>query len=293
MAKREGHVGYLFVTPTTALLTLFYLYPLVKTIVYSFTNWNPVSNSPAAYVGLTNYKRLFTTGTFPAALWHTGIFVIFVVPCTLAFGLVLAAMLDKPFRGRALYRAFIFAPFVAPTVGSALIFTYLLTPLGGLINSLLGAFGVAPISFLTTSPWAMVAVIVFSIWHEVGYTMLIYAAALSAIPPSYHEAAALDGAGVIRRFFTISLPLVRPTTAFLVITGILSSLQVFTQIQVLTQGGPINATQTALYWVYQQGFSFFHGGLATAGAVVLLIIGLLVTVFQLKVLGRRETTELI
>lgn len=293
LAQREGRTGYLLVAPTTVLLGIFYLYPLVQTIAYSFTNWDPSSGSPAHYVGLANFRGLLSpTGGFRPALWHTAIFIVFVVPLTMAFGLAIAAMLDKPFRGRATYRALIFAPFIAPTVGSAFIFTYLLSPFGGLVNSFVGLFGVKPISFLVTSPWAMVAVIAFTIWHQIGFTMIIYSAALSAIPPSYYEAASLDGAGVIRRFVAISMPLVLPTTGFLAITGTISSLQVFTQIQVLTKGGPLKSTTTALYWIYEEGFVFFHGGPATAGAVMLLLIGVIATVFQLKGLGRREPIEL-
>lgn len=273
---------------------LFYLYPLIRTLVYSLTNWNPIGGGDTQYVGFANFTTLFTSGAgFGSALWHTVVFVLFVVPVSLAGGLFLAVLLDKPFRGRNLYRTLIFTPFVAPTVGSALIFTYLLSPLGGLVNDLLDAFGIAPVAFLTTAPWAMVSVIIFSIWHQIGYTTLVYSASLAAVPPSYYEAATLDGAGVVRRFFSISLPLMFPTTIFLTTTGVLTSLQAFAQIDILTRGGPLDSTTTALYWIYQEGFSFFHGGLATAGAVVLLAIGLVVTLLQLKLAGRRETIELI
>lgn len=291
---REGRAGYLFVAPTSVLLTVFYLYPLARTLAYSVTNWNPTAVTSPRYVGFANFAALFRPGSgFLPALWHTAVLVLFVVPASLAGGLFLAVLMDKPFRGRNVYRALIFAPFVAPTVGSALVFTYLLTPLGGLVNDLLTALGAAPIAFLTSSPWAMVAVVLFSIWHQVGYTTLIYSAALATVPPSYHEAATLDGASAARRFFSISLPLVVPTTVFLTVTGVLTSLQAFTQIQILTQGGPLNSTTTALYWIYQEGFNFLHGGLATAGAVVLLVIGLLVTLLQLRFAGRRDSIELI
>ncbi len=122
--------------------------------------------------------------------------------------------------------------------------------------------------------------------------MIIYSAALTNIPQSYMEAATLDGAGPIRRFFTISLPLVAPTTGFLAITGVIGALQVFTQVYVLTQGGPINSSETILYYIYNQGFVFFHGGSASAAAVLLLIVGILVAVVQLRVINRRDPIEL-
>jgi multiple sugar transport system permease protein/sn-glycerol 3-phosphate transport system permease protein len=138
----------------------------------------------------------------------------------------------------------------------------------------------------------MVTVLVFSVWQLTGYTMIIYSAALSGIPPSYYEAAALDGAGPVRRFLRISVPLVAPTTGFLAVTGVVSSLQVFTQVYVLTQGGPLQSTQTILYWIYQQGFVLFDGGSASAGAVMLLLIGILLSVIQIRIMGRRDVAEL-
>lgn len=294
MHEKEGRAGYALVAPTTILLSVFYLYPLLQTVVYSFTDWNPGAPGATSFVGLDNFAGLLSpTSGFLAALRNTAIIAIVVVPGSMAVGLLFAAMLDGPFRGRSFYRTMIFAPHIAPTVGSALIFSYLLTPLGGLVNTALKPFGVNPISFLTTEPWAIVAVIVFIVWQQTGYTMIIFSAALSTIPPSYHEAAKLDGAGVVRRFLSISLPLVAPTSGFLVITGLISTLQVFTQVYVLTGGGPLGSTKTAIYWIYEQGFQFFNGGAATAASVVLLLIGITVTAIQLKFLSRRDTVEML
>lgn len=292
--RREGRSGYAFIAPTTVLLGAFYLLPLVQTVLYSFTDWNPANGAAPAFVGVTNFVQLFTATEFPQALGTTAVMVITVVPISMMSGLVLAATLHGNVRGQSVYRALIFLPFIAPTVGSALIFSYLLTPLGGgLVNQSLGLFGVRPIAFLTAEPWALVSIIVFCTWQQVGYAMIIYSAALSNVPESYFEASRLDGAGPVRQFFAISVPLVSPTTRFLAVTGVISSLQVFAQIYVLTKGGPQSSTQTALYWIYEQGFTFFNGGLATAGALVLVLIGITVTVLQLRVLGRRDEIEMV
>ncbi|MDN3311708.1 sugar ABC transporter permease [Microbacterium oryzae] len=293
LQRREGRSGYLFIAPTTVLLTIFYLWPLLQTVGYSFTSWNPASGDAGAFVGFQNYADLVSAGDFLRALGNTGMYVAVVVPLTLAIGLVLASLLAQPFRGRSIYRALLFVPYIAPVAGSALIFSYLLSPLGGVVNGVLSALGVPPIGFLTTEPWALISVMVFSVWQGVGYSMIIYSAALSAIPPSYYEAAKLDGAGPIRRFFSVSLPLVGPTTGFLAVTGVIGALQVFTQVYVLTQGGPLRSTETVLYFIYQQGFVFFNGGSASAAAVVLLAVGIIVSVIQLRVLSRREPVELI
>lgn len=288
----EGRSGYALIAPTTILLALFYLYPLVQTVGYSFTNWNPATGETGAFVGGANFAGLLTNSEFLGAAANTGVYVIVVVPVTMALGLFLAALLAQPFRGRGLYRALLFVPYIAPIVGSSLIFSFILSPLGGIVNGTLGALGFAPIGFLNSTPWALISVIVFSIWQGVGYQMIIFSAALANIPQSYHEAATLDGAGPIRRFFSISLPLVVPTLGFLAITGIIGALQVFTQVYILTGGGPLRSTETLLYFIYQQGFVYFHGGTASAAAVLLLALGIIVSVVQLRILGRRDTIEL-
>lgn len=292
MERREGRAGYALIAPTTVLLALFYLYPLAQTVFYSFTNWDPASGETNGFVGLSNFTGLFQDGEFMQAAGNTALYVVIVVPVTMALGLFFAAMLAQPFRGRGIYRALLFVPYIAPIVGSALIFSFILSPLGGVVNGVVTAFGIPPIGFLTSEPWALISVIVFSIWQGVGYTMIIYSAALSNIPASYMEAATLDGAGPIRRFFRISMPLVAPTTGFLAVTGVIGALQVFTQVYVLTQGGPINSSETILYYIYNQGFVFFHGGSASAAAVILLLVGIIVAIIQLRVINRRDPIEL-
>lgn len=292
LQQREGLFGYPFIAPTAILLSVFYLFPLLQTAFYSFTNWNPASFRSAELVGFANYIGLFEDDTFASAILATGALVLGVVPLSLGLGMGLAALMRTPLRGRSAFRALIFLPFIAPTVGSALIFTYLLTPFGGLANVPLQALGLPPIPFLTTAPWALISVIVFTVWTQVGYMMIIYSSAMAVIPDSYYEAARIDGAGVWRQFTNITMPLIRPTTAFLAVTGTLGSLQAFTQIHVLTRGGPTGSSATLLYWIYEQGFVKFNGGAATAGAVVLLLIGLLIATIQLKFFGRREAVEI-
>lgn len=292
--EKEGRAGYALVAPTTILLAVFYLFPLVQTVVFSFTNWSPTGSRGVEFRGIENFIGLFNPNNgFVAALGNTALIAAIVVPGSMLTGLIFAALLDGPMKGRSFYRTMIFAPYIAPVVGSGLIFSYLLTPLGGLVNAALRPLGIGPIPFLTTEPWALISIVVFVIWQQVGYTMIIYSAALATIPPSYHEAAKLDGAGVIRRFFSISLPLVTPISGFLVITGLINTMQIFTQVYVLTGGGPVGSTKTAVFWIYEQGFTFFNGGSATAASVVLLLIGVIITVVQLKVLSRRDAIEMV
>jgi ABC-type sugar transport system permease subunit len=286
--RRETAGAYLFVAPTTILLVVFYFIPLAETIYYSFTRWNPDSVQGAKGVGFANYRNLTTTSDFLGSLGHTIVFLAFTVPISIAVGLVLALLLDHPFRGRTIYRTLVFTPYIAPIVGSAMVFSYILSPLGGVANGILSSFGVAPINFLNQDPWAMISVIVFTIWQTAGFNMIIYLAALGAVPEVYYEASVIDGASWMDRFRHITWPLIGPSSLFLLMIGIINSIQAFTQIFILTGGGPLNDTQTIMLWIYQQSFVNLSGGLATAGSVVLFLIGMILTLLQLRFLGRRQ-----
>lgn len=282
--------GFVFVAPTTILLVIFYFVPLLETIYYSLTSWDPASASPPKFVGLANYGNLGAATGFAGAAVHTLVYLAFTVPLSIAVGLVLALLLNRPFHGRTVYRTLMFAPYIAPIVGSALVFSYLLSPLGGLANGILGSFGVSPINFLKQAPWAMAALIAFSVWQIAGFNMVIYLAALSAVPDVYYEASLIDGASWLDQFRSVTWPLIWPSTLFLLVIGVVNAIQVFTQVYVLTGGGPLRSTQTIIYWIYQESFVYFNGGLATAGSVVLFVVGMVLTLLQLRFLGRRRAT---
>ena len=273
LERREGRAGYVLIAPTTILLVVFYLFPLAQTVFYSFTDWNPGTGTVGSIVGAQNFVEVLTNAEFLRAAGNTGLYVIVVVPCSLALGLFFTAMLATPFRGRGIYRTLMFTPYIAPIVGSALIFSYLLTPLGGLVNNGLGLLGLPSIAFLTTEPWAMVSVIIFSIWQLVGYTMIIYSAALSNVPASYYEAATIDGAGRYKQFFRITLPLLRYTIITSTVLMLVGSFTTFDTILILTGGGPGTATRIAPLYMYITGFSGFEFGYASAISVLLLLLG--------------------
>jgi multiple sugar transport system permease protein/sn-glycerol 3-phosphate transport system permease protein len=280
------------VAPTTVLLTLFYFVPLAETIYYSFTRWNPIGTAGAKFIGLQNYRSLLSTSDFLGSLGRTMVYLAFTVPISIVIGLILALLLNRPFRGRTIYRTLLFTPYIAPIVGSAMVFSYIVSPLGGPLNGLLGSFGVAPINFLNQDPWAMISVIVFSIWQVSSFNMVIYLAALGSVPEIYYEASMLDGAKWSDRFRHITWPLIWPSTLFLLVIGVISSFQVFTQVYILTQGGPLNGTEVIMDWIYQQDFVNLNGGLATAGSVALFVIGMGLTLLQLRFLGRRQIAML-
>lgn len=286
--RKEVVGGYLFVAPTTVLLAIFYFIPLIQTFYYSFTKWNPISTQSAKANGLSNYRHLASTNDFLGAIGHTVVLLAFTVPIAMGIGLAMAMLLNRPFRGRTIYRTLVFIPYIAPMIGTAYIFEYMLSPLGGIVNGVLGSFGVAPINFLNQDPWAMISIIVFTIWQTAGFNMVIYLAALGSVPEVYYEASIVDGANWWARFRHITWPLIWPSTLFLLVIGVINTIQAFTQIFALTNGGPLQSTYTIIYWIYQESFVNLNGGLATAGSVVLFLIGMIVTILQLRFLGRRN-----
>jgi multiple sugar transport system permease protein len=277
--RGDGKAATAFMAPSMLGLLAFTAFPIVASLIIGFYNW-PVIGSHS-FIGLKNYQTLLTSNEFHTAILNTFVFVVLYVPLNIVISLGLAVWIgSKGIRFRGLYRTIFFIPAVTPVVANAAIFALILSP-NGLIDSLMQTwFGVQAPNFLGSKTWAMPAVVLVSIWQGFGYNMLVFSAALDGIPTSLTEAAAIDGAGSIARFFRIVLPLITPSIFFAVVLTLISSFQVFTQAYVLTGGGPGNATTTMVVYLYEQGFQFYKMGLASAVAWVLFIIILVITVFQ-------------
>jgi multiple sugar transport system permease protein len=212
------------------------------------------------------------------------------VPLTMLIGLSLALLLNQPLRFRGVFRTMYFLPVVTPFLVSAILWKWLYDSDNGLINYYLmkGHIIDEPLLWLSSQNLAMPAVIIMSIWAGVGFSMVIYLAGLQAIPEDLYESAKLDGAGTWARFRYITVPMVRPTTLFLLVMGIISSLQVFTQIFIMTQGGPVDKTTTMLYYVYLWAFKYYDMGYAATLAFALFILLLVVTVFELHLFRKAD-----
>ena len=277
--RGDGKAATGFMAPSMLGLLAFTAFPIVASLIIGFYNW-PVIGSHTV-IGLKNYENLLTSKEFHTAILNTFVFVLLYVPINIVISLGLAVWIgSKGIRFRGLYRTIFFIPAVTPVVANAAIFSLILSP-NGLIDSLMQTwFGVQAPNFLGSKTWAMPAVVMLSIWQGFGYNMLVFSAALDAVPTSLTEAAAIDGAGIVARFFRIVLPLITPSIFFAVVLTLISSFQVFTQAYVLTGGGPGNATTTMVVYLYEQGFQFYKMGLASAVAWVLFIIILVITVFQ-------------
>jgi multiple sugar transport system permease protein len=253
--------------------------PVISAFVISFTQWDLFT--AIDFVGLGNYVALWNDPIFRQVLGNTAYYVLGSVPVQMALALAAALALNRGIRGQTFFRVVYFLPVVTSTVAAALVWAWLFNSNYGLINALLSLVGVTDLpKWLASSRWAMPAVIIVSIWQNMGYAMVLFLAGLQNIRQDVYDAAALDGSQGWTRFITITLPLLSPTTFFVLIISIIGSFQVFELVFVMTKAGPANATNTLVYYIYQNGFQFYQMGYASAAAMVLFLIVLVLTLVQ-------------
>jgi len=239
------------------------------------------------FVGLQNYVQLLVEDQiFRQVLRNTAYYVLGTVPAGLVLSLLLALAMNARIRGITLFRAIFFIPVISSSVAVAMMWRWLFNSDFGLINVGLAALGLPAIPWLSSTAWAMPAVIIMAIWKNLGYNMVIFLAGLQGIPQELYEAAAIDGAGGVARFRHITLPMLAPTTFFILVISVIGSFQVFDLAFILTAGGPGNATNTIVMYIYNQAFQFFHMGYAAAIAWLLFIIIFTITLLQMRLQKR-------
>ena len=271
-----------FVVPALIPLTVFWIYPILRSMLLSLTDWDYMSPS-YSFVGLSNYVALFKDTRFYSALWNTFVFGIGTVIPTIIGGMILALLLQKAFRGDGIFKFILFSPWITPTVAISIVWTWIYEPDVGIANHVLKFFHLPALQWINSSSTAMIAVIIVTVWKSLGYAMIFYITALEKVPKELYEANALDGANSWQRFRDVTLPCISPTTFFLVIITMVNSLQAYDQIQILTQGGPSGSTRTLLYMYYQLGFEEFNMGQATAVAIILILITVMLSLIQFVV----------
>ena len=282
----EWSLAALLLLPNLLLLIVFTYRPLLDNIRLSFTDWN-ISSPIANPVGLSNYIEWFGRDDTKIIVRNTLIFTVATVGISMAVGLGLALLLDQKLKGRNLVRSVVFAPFVISGAAIGIAFQFVFDPQFGLVRDLLARIGVASPDFYQEPGWALFMVTVTYIWKNLGYTFVIYLAALQGRRADLDEAAEIDGATAWTRFRRVLMPQLRPTTFFLSITVLLSSVQVFDIINVMTRGGPQgNATTTLVYQVYQETFVNQRAGYGATVATVMFVILLAVTVVQVRFMDR-------
>ena len=292
---RQERAAAIFLAPAILLLVCFFLLPVLLGVFLSLTDFDVYAiGAPetARFVGLQNFQRMLQDSVFWSALGNTAFFVVVGGPLTIAASLGAALLLTHPaLRLRGLFRTVYFAPVVMTLVAVAIVWRYLYHPRYGLIDHMLGWFGIAPIDWLGDPQWAMPAIVLLAVWKNFGYNMLIFIAGLQSISPELYEAAAIDGAGAWRRFLHVTLPGLRPTMLFVGLTTMIGYFQLFAEPYVMTQGGPLGATRSLVLHMYEQGFRWWRIGEASALAVLLLLITLIATLLQLWLQGRRRVTS--
>lgn len=288
LQRARARAGRLFIAPNLAALVVFMAFPLGYSLYLSFTRSDLFH--PATFVGLANYRHMFTDDPlFGIALRNTVVFTAGSVVPTVLISLGVAAVLNRKLKGIGVFRTIIFVPLAVSAVVMAVVWQFVFNTDNGLLNIMLGWFGLGPVPWLVDPHWAMVSLCLVGVWKSVPFATVIALAAMAGIDENLYEAARIDGAGEIRRFFSITLPLIRGALSFVVIISTINAFQAFDQVYVLTggNGGPESATYVLGIMAFQHAFAFGEFGYACALAWVIFTILLVLTVLQLW-LGRRE-----
>ncbi len=275
----SGWIGWAFIAPNLIGFAAFTLLPLAFSLGIAFAEWDVISGlDNIRWIGFDNFTRLFEDEKFWSAGRRTLFYAGGAVPLTTVAGLLVALALNGPVPGRTLLRLFFFIPFIVNSVAIAATWILLYDPRYGPINVALGWLGIEdPPVWLASSQWALPALIIVAVWHGAGYATVIYLAALQDVPKDLHEAAALDGAGVWKRFWAVTFPFLSPTTFFLIVTGFIGTSQSFGLINLMTQGGPGESSIVLSYYVYLNGFRFYQFGYASAMAWMMFLVVLILT----------------
>jgi multiple sugar transport system permease protein len=290
--KKPKGAAYLFILPAVLTLLVFVIVPLVYAIIISFQNLT-IFLAPAKFVGLTNFARLLQDDRFWNALKNSIIF-LFEVPIQVILGLLVAVFLSKNTLFRKFARTVFFVPTICSLTAIGIVWSFLLDPQIGILPYYLTQVGLPQLQFLTDPNMAMPTIILTTVWKNFGMTMMILIAGIQSIPNSYYEASEIDGASGVTQFFRITLPLLVPSLGFCIITNTIGSLQVFDQIYVMTQGGPLHSTETLVMYIYNVGFSTqpFDLSYASAIAVVLFLLIMGISLMTNNFLTRRETVDI-
>ncbi len=282
---------WLFLAPALVLIGIFFFLPVLAALVLSLTDFDiyavgDIGNT--RFVWFRNYTRLVSHPLFWTALQNTFYFALVGGPLTLAASLGAALLVNARLtRFKGFFRTIYFIPFVTTLVAVAIVWRYLYHPQYGLLNYALGAFGIGPIDWLGDPKWAMPAIILMAVWKNFGYNMLIFIAGLQAIPEELYESARIDGAGALRQFRSITLPMLSPTLVFVAVITMIGYFQLFAEPYVMTQGGPLRSTTSMVLLMYEEGFRWWRMGYAASIAFVLFLIILTATLLQLR-LQKRE-----
>ncbi|WP_420454365.1 carbohydrate ABC transporter permease [Rubrivirga sp.] len=277
----QGPLALAFLSPTLLVFGVFVLFPVLFSFYLSFTEWN-LFGGQAGFIGVDNYTRLFADPEFWQVFVNTAVYTVATVPLNMALALATAFFLHQKIVGTPFLRAAFFSPVVISAVAAAVVWRWVFDPNLGLANAALEGLGLPAVNWINDPTAAMGALILVGVWKSFGVNMVLFAAGLASIPTHYYEAARIDGANGWERFFHITLPLLAPTTLFVLVFSMIGSFQVFDLVFVLTNGGPLGATKVLVVYLYEHAFKFFDMGYASAVAYVLFAVLFALTLVQIR-----------
>lgn len=285
---RERITAYSFIAPNFIGFAIFTLGPIFFAIVLAFHEWD--GSNAMSFVGFDNFSRMFDDARVHAALWNTIVYVLATVPLTLACALLLAILLNSKIKGRNIFRTIAFFPYVASLVAVAAVWNMIFHPVNGPINEVLRSFGLLnPPRWAADSDWAMFTLVLFSVWKQMGYYMIIFLAGLQGVSEELYEAANLDGAGKWRKFWHVTLPQLRPVTFFVLMILTINSFKVYDFVYMITQAGPGNSTLVLVYEIYNT--AFLNWNLGYSSAISMLLLGLVIVVTLVQFMGEKKFTN--
>ena len=285
--RRERREGYILIAPVCIHIFIFVIIPIVYAFILSFQEWNMLSPDKD-FVGLGNYERMLSDSVFFLSFKNTLWYTVWSVPFCLVLSLLLAVAMKRRSAVNSFLRTCFFLPVIVSLVVTSVVFTWLFDPMIGLVNYYLGKIGIGPLVWLSDPDLALPTLVIVSIWKSLGYNMVIFLAGIQSIPDVYYEASRIDGANGVQQFFDITLPLLKPTTLFVLIMSVMSSFQVFDQVYLMTSGGPVNRTKVIVFYIYETAFYFFDMGYASALSFVLFLMILLLTIIQFRCFSLRD-----
>jgi len=288
VSRRYKHqkAGLLMIMPTYSIFIVFMFIPLFMTIYYSLTNYDFYKTSE--FIGFYNYYRLTKDPVFLISLRNTFLYAAATIIPQISIGMIIAVVLNGKIIGQKFHRVAFYIPYVSSMVVISMIWIWIYDPSLGIMNQFLRALGIPPQKWLSNPNLALLSIIIMSIWKMIGYNMIIFLAALQQIPGHLYEAATIDGASALQKFFKITLPMISPTTFFLFVIGCIFSFNVFEQVNIMTSGGPMYSTTTVVHQIYERAFMTFQMGYASSMACILLLITMFLTFINFKY-GNKST----
>ncbi len=285
LKRYNNRWAYLFLAPQIIGMLAFMLLPILCSFYLCFVDWDFIN--PAKWVGLQNFKAVFADPVFIKIIGNTVYLALGIVPLTIILALLLAVCANRALKGLGVIKAALFLPMVTSTVAISMVWYWLFAPDFGMLNlTLYQFFGIQGPGWLTTTEWSKPAIILMTVWRGVGYTFIIFLAGLKGISRDYYEAAELDGAGEIRKFISITFPLLSPVVFFVLVTSTISALGIFNEAFMLTSGGPLNSSYTMMLYLYNYAFRFSKMGYAAVVSLVMAVMQIGISIAQFKLSGK-------